>query len=255
MQYANLDIIIRRTLLERGLPIHWYPELLFHQASAIRELSKDTITPINTVRLLVNSYGAVDLPTDFVDDIAVSISVGQFLAQLPKNDAISPLRLHNATTGAFEPYTNIPEGESQTFWDVPNGYGAWFWNVNDWGEPTGRNFGAHGGTSAGYQVFRERGQIQLTESFISDNDDSFIVLKYISNGQSADSATQVDWRAHKCIQAYSDWQRSPNAALKDSPEASTYYNEKRLLRANVNDMTVVDIKNILRNSYKATIKG
>lgn len=251
MQFTNVDMLVRRTLLERGLPIHWYPEILFHTSSAIRELSKDTLKIINTVKLAVNSYSAADLPGDFVDDVAVAIPVGNLLQKVSKNDNITPLRLHDATTGAFVPYSEQGTiGQQTIFWGGPNWF--WFWNISDWGEPTGRYFGATGGAKQnGYTIVKERRQIQLTESFTNDE----IVLKYISNGQSSDNATQVDWLAFAAIQAYVDWKRSPNAAIELSGEARSFYNQKRLLRANLNPLTVTDIVNVLRESFTASIKN
>ena len=80
-------------------------------------------------------------------------------------------------------------------------------------------------------------------------------MLYFSDGQSADNATQIDSYAISCIQSYIDWKRSPMAAMKDSSEARTFYNERRILRARLDDMTIVDIKNTLHNNYKATIKN
>lgn len=247
MQLATLDIIIRRTLLERSLPIHYYSELLFHGASAIRELAKDSLQIINPANLPINSYGAADLPADFMDDIGVSLPVGGLLMPIPQRGDINPIRIHDTTTGAF--VSHETEDENTSYGYFPGG--AWFWNVNDWGEPTGRFFGANGGTSTGYKVVRERRQIQMVN--ISDIDS--IVLLYVSNGQSIDNATQVDWRAHSTIQAYMDWKRSPNAAIKDSYEAATYYNERRLMRAEMSDLTITDIKQVFRKSYTASIKN
>jgi len=251
MLLTNLDIIVKRWLLEKGLPIHYYIEALFHSSTALRELSFDTLKIINTSNLPVNSYGAVDLPADFKDDIAVCVDYGGVLGELPKQNWINPLRLHDATSGSFEPSsTNITSQLDTVNFGQSNTW-SWFWNISDYGEPTGRFFGAKGGTSQGYKVIKERRQIQLTENFAGGN----IVLLYISDGQSADNATQIDSYAISCIQSYIDWKRSPMAAMKDSPEASTFYNERRLLRARLDDMTIVDIKNTLHNSYKSTIKN
>lgn len=52
-----------------------------------------------------------------------------------------------------------------------------------------------------------------------------------------------------------DLQKSPSATSKDSAEARTYYNEKRLLRANLSDLSVADIKNVVRANYTASIKS
>jgi hypothetical protein len=252
MYFANLDMSVRRSLLEKGLPLHYYLQELLHQSACVRELSKDTLKLVNTVSLVVNSYGASSLPDDFVDEVAVSFPVGQELSKIPKKDTLSPLRLVD-DTGAFIPYTQQSSSSitASTFMGVPVGWG-WYWNFNDFGEPTGRFFGAHGGVSYGYQIFRERRQIQFTEDFIGSEN---VVLMYISNGQHADNATQLDWRAFRCIQTYSDWMGSPNASNKDAPEARTYYNEKRLLRANMNDLTIEDIKQTLRHSYTAAMKS
>lgn len=251
MQFATLDIITRRSLLEKGLPIHYYLEYLVHGASAIRELSKDTLKIINAANLPLNTtYYTVDLPSDFVDDIAVCLPVDGLLQDIPKQPALSPLRIHDATTGAFVQNTTVETTDDQTFFGFPGAWN-WYWNVNDYGEPTGRFFGAGGGSSAGYKVIKERRQIQFTGNV----DGQSIVLLYISNGQSADNATQVDWLAFRAIQAYTNWMSSPNASIKDSPEGSTYYNEKRLLRSNLSDLTTTDIKNIVRGAYRATIKN
>jgi hypothetical protein len=252
MQWCNLDTIVRRSLLEKGLPIHYYAEYLFHQAAAIRELAKDSLQIINTVNLPVNDYKAVDLPSDFKDDVAVCVAAGDLMRPIPKRSNINPIRVNNTTTGAFEPRQNNTTANTTLFpfLGINTGY-IWFWNVNDYGEPTGRYFGANGGNRIeGYRVVKERRQIQLTASFPHDS----ILLVYVSNGQHIDNATQVDWDAHAAIQAYCNWKTSKNAAIKDSYEAATYYNERRLFRANKDDLTVTDIKNIIRSNYTATIK-
>jgi hypothetical protein len=242
-------MIVRRSLLERGYPIHYYAEYLLHASSCIRQLTYDTLKIINSVSLPVNSYYAVDLPEDFVDDISVNVPTGSFLKPVPKNDSINPLRLVDPTTGQFVPYKDA--GQNETVYGI-NPSWLWYWNVNDYGEPTGRFYGAGGGERAnGYKLLKERRQIQLTETFTGDT----IVLLYISDGQSVNSATQIDMLAFSTIQAYIDWKTSPNAARKDSYEARTYADEKRLLRAKLNDLTVVDIKNIVRKQFMAAIKN
>jgi len=253
MQYATLDSIVRRSLLEKSLPLHYYLEYILHQSAAIRELSMDTLKIINTVNLKLNSYGAVDLPGDFVDDVSVGIPVGGLVQPLVKRDTISRLRVHNETTGVFEQYEDAANLNQSmlTFYGLNLNY-FFYWRVNDYGEPTGGYYGANGGAHQnGYKVIKERNQIQFTGAITTDN----VILTYISNGQSVDNATMVDWAAHSAIQAYSDWKSSQNAAFKDSPEARTFYNEKRLLRARLNPLTTTDIVDTLRTAYSAAIKN
>lgn len=250
MQWATLDIIVRRWLLERGLPLHYYAEGMFHAASCVRELSFDTLQIVNTKRLPVNDYYAVDLPSDFVDDVAVAIPAGNLLQQVAKANNLNPLKITNSS-GSYIPYSEVSSDNTETFFGLGLGW-SWFFNFNDYGEPTGRFFGAGGGAkSNGYQVFKERSQIQLTETFTSDE----IVLMYISNGQSADNASKIDWQAVATIQAYMDWKRGSHSAIERSPEGLTFYNQKRLLRSRLNPLTPTDIKNVLRENYRATIKS
>lgn len=252
MTLTTLDSIVRRGLLESGLPIHYYFEYLIHSASCLRELSFDTLKIINTVSLPVNEYGAVDLPDDFVDDVAVCLPSGTTLMPLPKQDNINPMRVHNATTGAYEypSLNNNPAGVNEDFFWGSAGW-LWYWNINDYGEPTGRFFGATGGTARGYKVIKERRQIQM--SF--DYSGSSIILQYISDGQSVDNATQVDPQAIQCIRAWQEWKRSPNANNEYSAEAITFWNRKKNLRSRLSGLSIVDVKNALRNSYTASVKN
>lgn len=252
MIFANLDAIVRRGLLENGLPIHYYPEFLFHSATCLRELTFDTLKVINTQNLPVNSYGAIDIPGDCQDILSVSNPVGDSLSALPKQEWLNPLRIFNPPTGEFIPYSlNTDNQADNTFFWFPGIWGSYYWNVSAYGEPTGRFFGAPGGTSIGYKIIPERRQIQMTDGFQGEN----IIVMYVSDGQSTDSATQIDIKATQTIRAWQEWKRSPNANDDNSPEGRAFYNQKRILRGRLNDMTRTDLLNILRNAYSAAIKS
>jgi len=250
MTLTNLDILVRRGLLEAGLPIHYYFEYLLHSSTCIRELSFDTLKIVNTVELPISEIGAVDVPNDYVDDVALCISNNGILQPLPHQKYINPMRSHNATTGAFEKPENISDSvENNYFWGSAGW--MWFWNVNEFGEPTGRFFGANGGTSIGYKFVKERRQIQMSGGF----DSGRVVLQYISDGQNVDNASQIDVQAFQCIRSWQEWKKSSNANNGNSPEALLFYNEKKKLRARISGMSLVDVKNVIRNSYTASIKN
>lgn len=251
MVLSTVDIIVRRWLLERGLSIHFYAEALYHCCTCLKILTEDTLQIVNAANLPVDDTGAAELPGDFDDDISVCVPSGLSLAPLPKQDWITPLRIHDSDTGDFLPYPNQQNttGLPNVYYGFPSQW-SYFWNVNDLGEPTGRRFGANGGTMEGYQIFRQRRQIQLTASFNSTN----VVLLYISDGQSVDNASQIDTKANQCIKTFIDWQRSENRTNENSPEGRTFYNQKRRLKTLVNPITKVDIQNVLRNAYTAGIK-
>ena len=251
MQLTTVDEIIRRGLLEDNLPIHWYAEFLYHSASCIRELNFDTLQVINTVNLPVNSYGAVDLPDDFSDDLAVCSSIGNVLRPLPKQNWLTPLRIHSTTTGNFVPYSESNEILSNSsFFGLVNGY-RYYWNVDAYGANVGRQFGNNAGTLIGYKVIKERRQIQMTDGFEGGS----IVLQYISNGQSVNNATQIDYMAFQTIRSYQEWKRSINANNEYCPEARQFFNNKRHLRMRLNPLTRTDITNLFHRAYTAAPKS
>lgn len=254
MNLTTLDEITRRGLLDNNLPIHWYFEYMNHAANCLRELTFDTLQIINTVNLPVSSYGSADLPSDFVDDLAVCVPVGSMIFPLPKQDWLTPLRIHDTTSGAFVPYNPLStEEEDNTVWGLPFGY-SYYWNIDSYGSSTGRQFGSTGGTYSGYKIVKERRQIQMTDDFIDSTGDSSIILQYISNGQSIDNASQIDYLAFSCIRAWQEWKASPNRNNEYSPEGRGFYNQKRRLRSLLNPITVTDIRNILHNAYTASVK-
>ncbi len=252
MQYANLDMIVKNKLLQDGKPMHWYVEYLVHACACVRELAFDSLSIVSTVRLAVNSYKAADLPADYVDFVSVGIAAGQFVRQIPQMDSINDLRATDSS-GNFATYASIGESLPQgtTFYGFSPGWN-WMWNINEFGEAQGRYFGGGGGDQTnGFKIVPQRRQIQFSETFQVED----AVMVYISDGQSADNFTQVDSRAFNAIAAYIDWKVSPNKLNHNSPEGRLYSNKKRLMRAAIDSLTIPDIKNIIWESYKATLKN
>lgn len=248
MIYTSLDKIVRRVLLGKRLPIHYYIEFLVHASTCIRELTNDSLMVVNTVELTPNEQFAVDLPCDYVDWTKVGLRQGQFVQPITQRDSINRLVQY------------LPNGQPTTYGaansvnlDFPFWPGYWmFQNIDDLGENLGRLYGYNTGIGAnGFKVLKERSQIQLTETF----NGTTCVLEYISDGQRADNATQIDPRAQMCVESYINWKRGPNADIDRSPEAVSYFNQRRQLRARMDDLTPWDIRSILYRNYKGSIKN
>lgn len=247
MRFTTLDKIIRRNLLAKRLPLHYYVEFMVHASTALRELSFDSLRVINTVELQLTDYFAADLPCDYVDWTKIGIKMGQFVQPITQRDSIN--RLHN--------YNN--QGEIITYqdpatfnMDFPFWPGYWmFQNIDDLGENLGRLYGFNTGlVPDGFKVLPERNQIQ----FLETARDTTYVLEYISDGQTSDNATQVDQYAWTAIEAYINWKRSTNADNDHSPEAFNYKNQRRTLRARMSQVTLYDIRQILYRNYRASVK-
>lgn len=250
MVFTNLDTIVRRWLLESGRPIHYYAEGLYHAATCLRELTFDTLQIVNTKQIPVNGYLAADLPSDFVTEVMVGVPVGSAIRPLSKGVNMNPLRLFDTETNEYTTYDTTNQTTVASPEVLPPV--TWYWNFNEYGEPLGKFYGINGANKTGlYSIVRGRRQIQLNEGFAGDA----IILMYISDGQSIDAATQIDPQAFFTIQNFIEWKRSPNASRHQSPEANTYHNERRLLRARLNDLTLDDIRNIIRRNFHAGIKN
>lgn len=250
MVLTNIDSIVRRWLLETGRPIHYYAEGLYNASTCLRELCFDSLQMINTVRLPITDYFAVDLPEDFVDEVMVGILANNFIHPMAKAWNLADLRLIDASTGQYVTYGSYGDNTEFSLAGLPPF--TRYNNFNEYNEPIGRFFGINGASKQNlYSISKNRRQIQLTETFTAQS----IVLIYISDGQTVDSATQIDTQAFSTIQAFMEWKRSRNANNLQSPEAYVYYNERRLLRARLNDTTLDDIRNIIRRNFHAGLKN
>jgi hypothetical protein len=185
-----------------------------------------------------------------VDFIKVGIPYSQYVRPLVQKDSIN--RKQNVdTSGNPIDYADIP--------DTDGVYVASFFQsdyINDNGQPMGRLFGFNAGwIQDGFKVIRERGQIQVDQNLCS----STLYLEYISDGQCADNATKVHPYAQKTIESYIIWQFKQHSRAYGSQERKLAQNEfsdqRRILRARLNDLTASDIKRIVRKGYSATIKG
>ena len=173
--------------------------------------------------------------------------MGQFVQPITQRDSINRLHAYN-NQGQIVTYQD-PATWNMTF---PFWPGYWmFQNVSDLGENLGRLYGWNPGiVPDGFKVLKERNQIQFTESMRSTT----VVLEYISDGQTSDNATQIDQYAWSTIEAFINWKRSANADSDVSPESRNYLNQRRMLRARMSELTLVELRQILYRNYTAAIK-
>ena len=253
MRYTSIDKITRSYLLQKNYPMHYYLNAAKYATDCLRELTFDTLRVVNTVKLDLNSYYAVDLPCDFVSLVKVGIEVGQLVKPLAYNPQINRLRNTN-TSGEYITYGE-PVSDVEIFLSGSLGiyWGTVMWDDNN--EFTGRMFGFRGDYGQDtYKIVLERGQIQFNENIGATS----VVLEYISDGQTTNNATQITPFAQKAIECYIDWQfklHGRQYGNGERQEAERQYNkELRILRARVSALTIDDIKRIFTTNYSAGAK-
>jgi hypothetical protein len=249
MRLYTLDDIVRAYLVKKNKSMHYYLDFLVHAVDAIREISLDTMKVVRTVKIPVNSYKAVVLPGDYVDWIKIGFARGQYNVQMSNRQSFN--RLNNLDdNGVKIPYEDIVGDENVGIgeWDGL----AYAWSTNDNGEILGRVFNNGAGTTQNsFKVLRERGEIQLDNRFEAD----YIILEYIGDGLDGDADTEVHPYSLATIEAYISWKSSRNADNIQSPEGYNFYNNHRILRARMNEISLLDIQRSKEKGYKATIKN
>lgn len=250
MIWTSIDKIVRRTLLAKRLPIHYYVEFLVHATSCLRELTMDTLKVINTVELPLDTASNIYLPDDCLDWVAIGQRIGQRVRPVAQTNNITQLTNSNSA-GATVPFGQSESAAIDAFSTWP---AAFYWtNVDEFGEYLGRAYGydTESASPNGFKFFREEGRIQFTETFTGGT----AMIDYISDGQNLDNATRVNPYAHATIEAYINWKRSLNADNDQSPEARTFKHERKRLKARISGITIADIKRAVQSGYRLSIKN
>lgn len=249
MRQYSLDTIVKAYLSKRGLSMHYYIEALSHAVDALRELNFDTMRVVKTVKLPVNSYGAVTLPADYVDFIKVGFPKGQYVVEMSQSEPIN--RLNNIDDQGNKIKYEVIDTDfpiSSWGWDGAN----YIWAANDRGELLGRGFNIQAGTTHNsFKVLRERGEIQIDNRFAAD----YVILEYVGDGLDANASTEIHPYAQATIESYIAWKSSPSRDALQSNESLLYHNNLRILRGRMNDTTMLDFLRAKQKGYKATVRN
>lgn len=252
MKLYKLDNIVRETLAVRQYPMHWYLNFMVNSIRCVRELNMDVMQNIKSVRLPVNSYNAVQIPSDYVDYVRLGVEKGQFV------QPFQPKSSYNRLNNFDDSGNKIPYGEA-TVYNNSLPYDRelfWYSNAfNDKGEFRGRVFNNTPAYRNSFEVFRERNEIQLDSAVSVDE----VVLDYISDGLECGADTCVHPYALSTIQAYIIWQMKEHSRSYNRQESelakAEYHNQFRVLRGRMNPIDINDIIRSLRSAYTATIKN
>jgi hypothetical protein len=255
MKYTSLDSIVKSVLLQKGYPLHYYMQCLVYSKECLRQLHFDDLKVVNTKKLTLSATNSITLPSDYVDYIKVGVAYGQTVRPLIKNDKINRLNNYDSLGNKIDYGTPDYNNDSTVYY----GYVTplyWRMNtINELGENLGRLYGYGAGVEHDtFKVLPERNEIQFDESLGY----SEIILEYISDGSNADAATCVDAYAQDAIDAYIKFQLKANnrnyGIGEVREEERKYYNQRRILRARKDDLTIDDIKRLANRASAASIK-
>ena len=251
---TSLDKIVRTALLKKGYPLHYYVQFLIYARECLKELTQDDLKVFNTKLLPVNSYDAVDLPSDYLDYVTVGIMTNQGVRPLVEDRKLNVLNNFDENFNPIKYSNTTAIADSNNLYYGALSFTNWYTvRFNSFGEGLGRSFGAKGRYSDTFIVVKERNQIQLNEAM--DGLD-YLYLQYVSDGSDSGSATTLDPYAEMTIQAYCNWMHKENNrtySANDRMIAKGEYTQQRgILRARKSDLTLEVLKRIIqRNSIAA----
>lgn len=250
MKYTSIDKVVRGFLLQRRWPIHFYVECIAYAQRCFAELHFDTLKNVRTVPLSLNSYGAAQLPCDYMDYCKIGVMAGNMIRPIYQRQGINRLNNIDQATGQKVPYPSDDSNYMYSSW--AKGNFSWF---NDRGEFTGRMYGMTATPGAGFKILPERGEIQL-EGCAGTN---IIVMEYISDGSECDNATMVSPYAISAIEAFMLWKYKENSRSYSPGEREVakreWIRQHDILRGRLNDLTTEDIKQSYRRHTHGSLKG
>lgn len=251
MTVVSLDKIVRNILMRRSYPLHYYITFLVYAKDGLATLAKDENIIAGRYKVLtLNDNHAIEIPNDYLDYTKVSMMNGQYLQPLVEDNSLNLVPNFDSTF-EIQPYN---EGVATDAGSVQHtGYLSPYWwtmNWNAYGENTGRQFGGVSAMSDTFRVNKARNEIKINE----DLDITQVCLEYVSNGMDADSATQIDWYAKDCLEAYCMWQFKENNRTYSTSEAEIakqeYIAQRLILRAELSDLTIDKLKRIVQGNTK-----
>lgn len=244
---TTIDSIVRKALLEKELPIHYYVLFLSAALESLREIHFDVIANTRTAKLTLNEFNEAPLPEDYIDWIRVGVPSGRHIVPLGVNSSFN-LKTNISSTGVRSSY-----GDSPQYLEIGNTPFSWGGFYNSYGESVGRHFNTSGKLrNDEFQVDRQRWKVIAGQYLVEDD---VIYMDYISDSP-AHAASLVHPYAETTIQAFIWWRYSANQKLGDQDRRKReFYNQLRTLRARIDPITKEEIIRLYRASVQPTTKG
>lgn len=254
MKTESIDSIVRRALLNDGLPLHYYTRYLNHAINILEELALDF--PINNVKIVdvpITSYNRAILPTDYVDYVSVNIKAGDRALPMERVRTLNK-KYNYDTNGNKIPYPSEHSinFDSELAYNLISGLG----NTNPRGELLGRYYGRVRNPTFVFDIDEINSEIVLGTDVTSAI--NTIQLTYITNGYCTSCANAVTPYAVDVIIKYIKMMaaKAQSARLGEYQLLSQeFYNAKRILRARLHSMDTQEVLASIRNGIHGSIKN
>lgn len=221
--------------------MHYYLLFLSYALDALREIHFDSLHQKKSVSLKLDSKHSAKLPDDYVDFVKIGVVVGDKIRKIGKNESISDQLTERDTSLT----------DNQTY------VGVVYWDnyFNSLGEYYGRIYGYGGGENvASYNMVNGNCVLKVNHDYEVDE----IYLEYITDAYKPNVKSVVNPYASRAIQEYIKWQYKENNRKYGLSERQIarqeFYNQYRILRGRMSDLTTADILESVNSGIKRSIK-
>ncbi len=275
--------IVRRSLHQNRLPLHYYIQFLSFLKQGLKEFQLTMLPTMTTVQLTLDSNFEATLPSDYVEEIGVYEGVGNKMAELPHNDLISSFDYDDWVSGAAYGVDDIVNSGGYTWksltahtdttapaagvdWELfakftvaPNVYAetsgvdlSGGLDYSATGENTGRLFGYTQVDSRGYRILREFNKIR----FDNNAPLTVVYLRYITMPTKVNNETIIHPFLEAALVEYINWQKSKYWGMKDQMILrAEFYNKRRHVKSMLNPLNISDIISTFRKNISQSIKS
>lgn len=250
MTRTTIDSIVRAYLVNKQLPIHYYMQALHYAMKCVKELQLHVLQDVKAVRLTVDNFGEVSIPTDFIDWVRMGVEVNNKIRNFTKNDKINLLVKTDSEDNRIA-YTD--DAGTVVY---PPSYEGLFWTnyISDYGESYGKFWGMRDlNRGDEFKVIPDRGKIAVGSDAPAG---SSLYLEYLYYNVTSATSTVTPY-AEETIENYIAWQfaKWSNNKLGEQDRLKNEFSiSKRKLRASMHEVTYDGFLKVLRRSYKQSAK-
>jgi hypothetical protein len=249
MKTKSINTIVRESLLDSNLPLHFYTRFLHHGLRIVDELSMDfDLGNIKIIELDITSYNRAILPYDFVDYVDVSVKSGERLLPLERE------RNLNKKYNYDEQGNKIPYISEERYNDLDLNLLIGGKTVNQHGELSGRMYGRERRATLTFDIDKINSELV----FSNTTELSKITLTYISTAVSRSSANAITPYAVDVVTKYIYMMSAKAQGAKIGLyqlAKQDYENSHRVFRARMNSMDYADIIGALRRGIHGSVKN
>lgn len=252
MKTKTLNAIVRESLLDDGLPLHYYTRYLHHGLRIFDELSLDfPVGNIKMVELDVTSYQRAILPADFVDFIDVSAKHGERLLPMERERNLNKMYNYDDQGGkAAWPVSNSINYDAEINYSLISGTN----NINTRGELVGRYYGRKRAAKLTFDIDEVNQEIVFSNEMVLEK----ITLVYMTTAASSSSANVVTPYATDVITKYITLKaiKAGGGRVGSAQMAQQdYENAHRVFRARMNSTDYATMIGVLRNGIIGSLKN